>query len=274
MLSGKGRTNRYSALSVLLRALTLVVLSSLILLCLAKTAFAVDLTEENALTVNLQDGFRDDEGLKDEDLVVELYYVAQARDDMAPAKGYDTYILLAQEPFASLQTAIDAAQVNDPDAKEKWEEIAQQAASLVKDGKGGEPLATGHTRQKIGELPAGLYLVITHGTQEPYFEEEGSVLTRACSERYEYRFAPQLVAFPFVMSGEGMEEIFNTADAHGDWKHDLTIVLKGEREAIPPDEKPGTGDHSGVATQRILFSVSGTVILLFAVALLAKKRRN
>lgn len=271
----RGSTNRHIVRPALIKAAALIVMSVFILLCLSGTILAVDLTTPNSLTVNTQEGFKDDEGLKNEDLTVELYYVAQARNDIEPAKGYDTYTLVTTDVFHDLQDAIDAAQVADPEARTRWEQIAQDATALVRAGKGGAPAATGNTGKAISDLPAGLYLVLTHGKDAPIFFDnngKGPVLTTAYTEKYEYHFAPQLIALPFKENGESMAETFNTGDANAEWNNDMTIVLKGERN-VPP-EKPGTGDSSDLATQRVLFITSGIVILLLAAILAVMKKRG
>jgi len=277
-LSGRSRTKRRLIIrSVLYKAAVLVVVSVLLALCLSGAVFAVDLTLPNSLTVNIQDGFKDDEGLKDENLIVDLYRVADARNDIPPAKGYDTYTLVTTEAFSSLQAAIDNAQIADSQAKERWDQVAQQAVTLVRAGKGGAPIATGHTGDQISDLQAGLYLVLTHGTTEPYYydnEGKGPVLTMARTPRYEYHFLPQMIAFPFVASDEGAET-FNTADARGDWKNDLTVVFKSEREEPEtPEDKPETGDKSGLFAQKIIFTASGICILLIAVIIIVKRKRG
>lgn len=274
MLTGRNEKKRHAKMTGLFKAALFAAVSAIMVICLAGAALAVDLTIPNSITVNIQDGFKDDAGLKNENLVVDIYLIAQARDDIEPAVGYDTYTLVATDTYKDLQDAIDKAQIKSDDNKVQWDNLTQEAVKLVRAGKGGTPVASGTVATAVNNLSAGLYLVLAHGKLSSYFYDNGGkgpISTLAVTEAYEYHLIPQLIALPY-------KESFNTG-GDGGWLNDITFVLKGERKAqekpIPkPDNKPKTGDRSNLMLDMVIVIASGVVLLALVIIFAVKRKRD
>lgn len=258
----------------LFKAAVLVVVSALLAFAFAGSVFAVDLTVPNSVTVNIQDGFQDDPGLTPENLIVDIYMIAQARDDIAPAAGFDTYTLVATEAFGNLQEAIDNAQIQSEDSNLRWDNLAQDAVKMVRNGKGGKPAASGHAGEVFQNVEAGLYLVLMHGELDSYYyDDDGNapVTTMAVTAMYEYHFIPGLAAFPY-------KESFQTS-GNDEWKNDRSMVLKGERlekekPTPPPEDDPKTGDNNHMFREMMMVIVSGCVLLVFVIIFTGKRKRD
>jgi len=105
-----------------------------------------------------------------------------------------------------------------------WDDIAQQAAAIVKDELGAEK-QTFTKQEKLEEMPSGLYLVIAHGNMDPYFDTvNDKLVTYYESGNYKYSYTPVLVSLPSTGDVDGTE--LSTA---GTWQNDVTIKLKPER---------------------------------------------
>jgi len=197
---------------------------AMIVACFAGTALAVDITQDCSLTISIPDEFAED--LAEQELIVDLYKVADADNTSADVAGYDTYKLNAIAPFTSL-----AAQITAAADREAWEAVAQAAAGIVTGNATllADPAATGTTDELIEELESGLYLIITHGALTDYiYNEEGEDIAGiAQTTGYEFHFAPQLVSLPMK---EGTDGTFNTAQSSGDWIFDGELMLKPVRE--------------------------------------------
>ena len=223
------------------KRLTAAALGGLLIAATAQQSFAViNLDEPVSLTVNAGDVPAADFEGSEADLVVDLYKVA----DAVPVEGYDTYDLEVTEGFdveddaGSLKDAVEKGD-NDYAA---WQVIAQRAAKAALLGDEPMTATTQNAGTKFENLSAGLYLVVTRGSDltdvEDYFKEfpaedaaatdptgaeaSGSeYLSIARSNEYEYKFRPILVAVP----GKGAGELsFDTADDE-EWNPDVEITL-------------------------------------------------
>lgn len=200
----------------------------LFVLCAALTAprmdgaaRAVDFDRECSLTV-LSGSVDFEEELKDANVVVDLYQVAQARE----VSGYDTYTYEFLEGFESLVLS------ENPDAEE-WKSLSQKAAEIAFSGR--EPAVKGVPfGEKISGMKCGLYLVIARGADVSDYvvtveDEAGnkSLATIANSGEYTYSVAPALVSLPEKDADENGNI---STDSAGDWKYDVTAALKMERD--------------------------------------------
>ena len=241
---GQGRTR-------VLRSATAAVLLACLFLALPMfggTAWAIDLTQANSLTV-APGPSEWAEDLAKANVVVDLYLVAGAR----AVDGYDTYSYTFLAPYTEALGEGDAVSL-DYDANldaAGWRELAEQVAELALEK--GSPIVTGAsvndkiTSSDSGDaLGAGLYLLIARGKElEEYSKnaksqsadadsdsEETTLVTLAYSPEYEYSFLPELISLPSkeaVTDEESGVTIINTANP-GEWIYDLSVVLKPERD--------------------------------------------
>jgi len=188
----------------------------------------------------------------------DLYLIAPAVADTM----YDTYSYnFTGSAFAGLKTSIENALKTDPAVPttreimlKSFSPIAQAAAEIVKTtnvGTQNTPAATTQSIIDVGNLPAGMYLLILRGadlakneTETGYFttaKKSGTgeyedptnpgqdvtiTVTRALSDNYEFLFEPQLITLPTktVETAQGTAQSYNTA--YGVWSKTLSITAK------------------------------------------------
>ena len=188
---------------------------------MTSAALAVDTDAACSLTVEYGvNTYREDMELAG--VVFDLYRIASVSD------GYDYSFL---PPYEELSVGYDVDSA-------AWKELAQSAAviALESDRPAVSGAAAGNTVTKTdaGEsLAVGLYLLVAHGAElEDYtttaVDEAGNEIlaTYANSPRYEYAFAPELVAIPGKASAD--DGPANTADP-GEWQYDVAATLKPSR---------------------------------------------
>lgn len=230
----------------------------------ALAAEPLDLETPNTLTVQLKDEYAKDlakaapaEGEETEGkdpltapAVVDLYRVADAEK----IPGVDGYTYKFGADFEALANTFskDIEGLTPADQQElkatAWLDLAQQAAALLfpetaKEKPALEPAFADKELGAIGELPAGLYLIVPHGkglTPEQYVERipgkgpeaAETVVTKAFSDLYEYSFTPYLVSLPgraVAADVNGDTTGGDTSDGNG-WSHAVTSVLKVSQE--------------------------------------------
>ena len=205
--------------------------------------------------------FADD--LKDNAAItVELYQVAEA----AEIPGQDAYGYRFTAPFnVESVTAAAAGGMLLKDGVYRpgeamsalvWNEIAQAAAAVVRDGgSGAAPVsavkAKGASCVRLpaeGSLDKGLYLVLAHSEETKFWsdgKEDEPLTTEAVSVRYRYRYLPLLVSLPYKSEEVGKylydeedpivpEEQVMSSD-EGPWVYELTLYLKPEQSGIGAD---------------------------------------
>ena len=217
----------------------------MILLTMNTTVWAVDLNQPNSLTVTSvasTSEYRED--VAEANVVIDLYLLATA----VPVTGIDSYGYRFDPESADSAITIGDISMDVLDtgnvslAGEQWNDLAQQAAAIARQGayKVVESVPTG---QKISGLTAGLYLIIAHGegitdywtTREDEYGRQ-QIITVAETESYTYAFAPSVIALPtknaatdangdVIINEAGMPDI-NTADSYGDWIYDASASLK------------------------------------------------
>ncbi len=224
-------------------------------------AHAEDLNLDRTVALTIQPGPDGMEDLANADVTVDLYKVADAVESTDGTSSYtfavDKGVTLSKE----IATYDNLAALSNED----WRTLAQDAAkSVLLDADGGvleAPALAVETNPK--ELTAGLYLVIAHQTGAPlsaYVHSDGTtVTTTANSSSYIYSWLPELVALPSTVDeiSEGVE--VNTAG--GDWKYDITAVLK-------PSQRTASGDlhiHKTLSNYNVgspvtfVFSITATL---------------
>ena len=257
-------------------------LSLVLLLALAPAGWAanVNLDAKNRITVDLApdktEEYKND--IASAGVQADLYLVAKAK----AVDDFDTYEYEdLPESLSSLQAQLNEALQTDPVNKpeEIEDQMARQDTMLKKftalaydmagiilaDGFSDSSIrvitgnAVGST-VTIGELDAGLYLLVLRGSNltnkkltlkvenedEEYGyvtatkkqlsandengkEEKEHLATRAFSDRYEYLFEPQLISVPTKIDSETGMQQYNTA--FGDWSYDITVNVKAAQEA-------------------------------------------
>ncbi len=244
MLTGSNKKNRHTLTAWLLRSAALVVVAALSAMYFAGAVFAEG--DESSLTVKFSatSGIMEDEDLKEDELVVDLYQVAKGDKDTV----FDTYNLSITADFGDLADEVEKAQVKVEEGAEgedntsQWKAITQSAVDLVKSEKVSEEPITGTAGTAITDIEPGLYLVLTHNSLEvikakdrsmdSYFttEEDGKITTIALTDDYEYHFEPQLIFLPAKNhddeTGIIPADTFNTAADWGEWVHEAEIILK------------------------------------------------
>lgn len=175
-------------------------------------------------------------------IVVDLYKVADAEK----VPGYDTYAFNPESGYDGLGDISDYTTLQGMTADE-WEREAYKAAKIALEK--GTPQKSEDLQEsgtKLDDLDPGLYLVIAHGkdlTPDKYrktlkealttglgeteiTQESEWLVTIANTARYEYAFAPYLIALPTKPVNEEGE---STTDNPGPWIYDREIFLKGDR---------------------------------------------
>ncbi|MBQ6390270.1 MAG: hypothetical protein IJH88_01445 [Eggerthellaceae bacterium] len=155
---------------------------------------------------------------------------------VADAKAEDDYEAFKYEYVAAFGDGpVPTPGVDDADAKEKWQEIAREAALVVEKGDSGAPTGSGDFLEpgynvKMSKLDDGIYLavILSHepGTSDWAKDESGSATgsTTIKTARNEYTFMPQLVALP---SKDPYPKDGPIASSNpGPWLTELTINLK------------------------------------------------
>ena len=237
-------------------------------------AAGVVLTDNNTVTVNLVPSDKS-EDYKSEivkaHVQADLYLIANAVADPM----YDTYSYnFDGSAFANLKDRVNEALKTDPAVPttseimlKRFSRIAQAAAEIAKDNgvsaTATTPAAATESTISVTGLPAGMYLLVLHGsdlskdtTERGYlttakkagggqYGEYGDAenpgqdvtitVTRAFSDYHEFLFEPQLITVPtkvaYDSEGKPVQQ-YNTA--YGEWTNTLNIVAK-------PDWKPRNG---------------------------------
>ncbi|MDO5132968.1 MAG: hypothetical protein Q4D81_08295 [Eubacteriales bacterium] len=207
-----------------------------------------DPEQECSLTVNIGTTLTDEErqDLEEAAVVVDLYRIADAE----PVNGYETYSWAVLEPFLTF-FAEKGVSVSASIDSSGWREVAKAAAeaALGTVPEGTEAMAPAPVGsfsatqvvrdQPVGSpitgLPAGLYLIVPHGSNDTEYVststvtgiagEETSQVTLALSRHYKYSFSPELISLP---TKEGL----NTAQNAGTWEYDgnVDLTMKYSRE--------------------------------------------
>ncbi len=179
---------------------------------------------------NKEESDRFGEDLREADVVIDLYQVAEA----VKVQGYDACRY-------DVKSGYDLTIPEAPEAGD-WEALAQEAAKAALNGSAsGTLIQSGISAGTETKLDAGLYLVIARGrsltntadyltevTQknEETGEETPKFATVANSRKNAYLFAPQLVSLPSRTADEN--GVVNTANP-GEWIYDMDISLKPEQ---------------------------------------------
>ncbi|MBR1455734.1 MAG: hypothetical protein IJ594_01070 [Oscillospiraceae bacterium] len=163
-------------------------------------------------------------------VVVDLYRIA----DAVKVDGYDTYTYAVRDAYAGILASVTDAEAfwNDMTAA-GWSEIAQSAAAIALGETPQTPDKSGpaDNATAIGELPAGLYLIIAHGSDldlDEYVDEaDGKLVTLAYSTYYKYVFEPQLISLPTKAADD--EGVIMTSN-EGGWIYDAEVNMKPAQE--------------------------------------------
>ena len=172
---------------------------------------------------------------------------------MATAKKndrYDAYDYTFTGEFSGLK-------LEENMDRDKWNELAQQAAEIVETGKpavAATVAASVEGTEVAAELSEGLFLLIPRNKdatdKKDYIDDRAATAeeskqnpardrlrySTADSKLYTYQFAPQLVALPSKADLTSKDQTISTADP-GDWITELTVYLKPEREDLKLDLK-------------------------------------
>ena len=203
------------------------------------------------------------EDLADVGAYVNLFKVADAE----PEENYQAFTYEYVREFGS--GSVPTPEAGDPSAKQKWQEIAREAALVVEKGESGPPERRGdflapEYNVTMSGLDDGIYLAVIFsktGSYEWEKDESGestgsTVITGA---RAIYTFEPQLIALP-SKSKDGSESASSDSD---DWQKDLTIYLKPKVEErygsliINKTVKDPTSDESATFVFHIVDTETG-----------------
>lgn len=230
----------------LVRHLTAVILCLVLTLTtLQMTVWAVDLSSNNSLNVSTNGAvFEYTNDLTEEGNVqVDLYRLATA----TTVEGMDTYGFFFEPEFAELklgdseisELGLETGTVSV--SEDQWNQFAQTVSKALMDGSTVQPVSSSTLTASVSfgtasftGLPAGLYLVVTHGKDEAdYWEVQkddsgaDNVVATASSDLYTYSFIPSIIALPTKNSVDG---VITTAASNGDWIYDATVSLKASVE--------------------------------------------
>ncbi len=229
----KSRTPRKTVLALILAAVMLI-LPSAWGLASASDALKGPFTLNAGLGDNDSDILSD---LRSTNLNIDLYKIADARQ----LSSFDTieFIMKTNEDgtidrtYGSLFSEELESITNKDVTSEEWEKIAQKAAAIALDPDLGTATQTadysGKAEQDITLTSPGLYLVVPRGGDVNYVKkaDDGTIVSIATSDYYEYSFTPQLISFPTKDPDEN--GVINTANA-GEWLTDISINLKYKYE--------------------------------------------
>ena len=248
-----------------------ILLSMVLLLALAPSGFAVELGNNNVVSVTLATPESDyAKDLKGTRVQADLYLLAPAKPYEAPYDNVDSYTYEVPGESSAFHDLLDkltkelngAEKTEEPPSQEavfqQFEPYAQEFAGIVLGSNNTTVPVTGDIVVDqpvitVSDLQAGLYLLVIHGygleksenpengyikrTEQPSDEtgtEAKSVLTtRVVTDKNEYLFQPQLLTVPTKVDKTSGEQQYNTA--YGDWQNILTIYAK-------PTRVPKNGD--------------------------------
>lgn len=202
----------------------------------AETPTAPEPEAGPACTLSLETGVPEITAeLEESGVVYDLFKVT----DAAPIPGVDAYTYPLTGAFAGLPEVTSEA------TTETWETMAQQAAEIVlADGSTLTPdFADCALREKVEDIPAGIYLVLAHTEGVSLAESKTTVkekpaegaaaetaaeklATRAETPTHVYTFLPELIALP---SKEGDEDGVISSSNPGDWQTDVRGMLKPQQ---------------------------------------------
>ena len=217
---------------------------------------------KNELTVYATGNKELQKDLADAGAYVLLFKVAEA----VPEDNYQAFTYKYAGRFGS--GPVPTPEVGDPYAKEKWQEIAREAALKVEKGESDPPIGSGDFKApeynvKMSGLGDGIYLAVifSHKSYEWEKDESGDATgsTVITGARAIYTFEPQLIALP-SKSDNGSESASSDSD---DWQKKLTIHLKPKVEerygslTINKDVVGETSDESATFVFHIVDTETG-----------------
>ena len=224
MMRNGRKTHRFSKMQRLLTALLTLCMAAApaaVWAAAGGTAFAaesIDFTRDMSIAIEaFPEGHDFAEDITDAGVVVDVYQVAEA----AVQTGYDAYDFILTQDFAD----VDLADMQTLDAQVAQTQVA---AGIVRDAEEAPAPVTSLAYGESSAFAPGLYLLIPHGEAMGNYwrtTEDGSLVTVAGTQEWEYRFSPQLISLP---TRESSEEVVMTSDS-GEWIYDLSVSLKAER---------------------------------------------
>ena len=210
-------------------------------------------SESGNIMAKLQDDAPDDLKEHKDDLVVDVYKIADANKD----PHYDTYTYTVRNGFNIPGYDLSKHSGTEPNTeylstmnREKWESFTQEVTKLVRDHDDIRSDESGSIDQWVTDvnpgLETGLYLVLAHDkdvtSKKEYFEDqiidEGNAtepvtapkkmtVTTFNTETNKYYFRPVLVSVPSTNIDTTTD--MNTAD--GTWVFDVNVYLKPSFES-------------------------------------------
>ena len=250
-----------------------ILLSMILLLALAPSGFAVELSNNNVVSVTLatpESGYAED--LKGTRVQADLYLLAPAIHYESPYENVDSYTYKVPDAGTAFHDLLDklTKELNEADKPEEspsqeaafqqFEPYAQEFAGIVLGSNNTVVPVTGDIVVNqpvitVPDLQAGLYLLVIHGygleksedpengyikrteqaPDEPGAEAKSVLTTRVVTDKNEYLFRPQLLTVPTKVDKTSGEQQYNTA--YGDWQNVLTIYAKPTRESRNGDLK-------------------------------------
>lgn len=248
-----------------IRALTPLALACCMVLALAFPGGAaeelVKLDEKCSLTV-VPGNFTGDgsayltQQLEGAAVVIDLYKVAVAIPNRANGLTYDGYQFELEDQYGGEDGLVLSGEMTSADWREQSQKAARIALGITVDPVSGavsgnvstEPVRTGEAvKQEIGELDAGLYLLIARrgGTGDPDVaytdvdqytvvkDSNGTekIATIANSHDCVFSFEPELISLPGKdpYMDENGNLVSNTANP-GPWRYHMEPVLKAQAE--------------------------------------------
>jgi len=222
-----------------IRRAGMALLAGVMTLGLARSARAIDLSDGScSLTIKLVS----DEQVQDITgseavYAVDLYRVARAVADPA----FETYSYEMEEGFAFEKDgeAVDMSAYEDlvTLTNDDYKLFANQAAEVIYSDIDNHAPTYTSADGIFKDIDPGLYMVIAHGDEDPYYEkdEEGNWTAILNSDEYVYTYKPELISLPSTvedMTGAYDEEgqFIPITTAGGEWIYDLKATLKPSQE--------------------------------------------
>lgn len=231
----------------------------------------------NSLTVGIADeSYLSDVTSKDV-LVADVYKVASAEYDA----DYDTYNYAMIDGFAGLQSELEAALNGTGD----WTTLCNSTVAAAQNA---TPVVQGHVIAGAGAgsislADDGIYLVLTHGKNEPL----GSNIIHGTTN--DYTFQASLVAMPTKYDKNGqMSGEIRTDESYGEWHNEATIILKWSMQPTGKPDDPGKPDKPETPTKKVVrtgdedhlfpfyvaMGVSGALLAVLVVKSIREKRNS
>lgn len=203
-----------------------------------------------------------DEDMQKDLAAAEAYVILFKVADATPENDYEAFTYTYTDAFGG--RPLTPPTVDDPKAKEIWQEKARDAAKLVDEQSISETAGRGDLTEEYGykaemDLTDGIYLAVMYSKNNDSWHWNDDYSTTIKGARNEYTFNPQLIALPSKDPVEGQIASSNP----GSWVSNPIIYLKPELKdrygSLVIKKKVKNSGGYAIKPVSFVFHVTGTL---------------